>query len=232
VLYVFVLLFDFCFTTLKRDSTDSAEELFLHAIAEGRDVVLDGTCKWAPFVTQTIQMVRQAHAMATRRGPGFVGPGNERYWAQDERRATEQEPYQIWMLGSFCAVNVAVGRAMRRAVLDGRSASLFDLLRSHKMFAEHFDEYASLVDVALLYDNSRSRPLDVPPPLVLRVVNRERQILDEAAVDKFYRQRFLHTSAKSARELWNPQQEQGEQEEGAPPDERLIIMLQMMQAIE
>lgn len=41
------------------------------AVNEQKDVVFDGTMTWAPFVQQTIAMVRD-HRHNYKRGPGFV----------------------------------------------------------------------------------------------------------------------------------------------------------------
>ena len=40
------------------------------AVNQQRDIVFDGTMTWAPFVEQTIAMVRD-HANCYRRGPGY-----------------------------------------------------------------------------------------------------------------------------------------------------------------
>ena len=190
---------------VHRESTDSAERLLLTALEQGRTIVFDGTCKWAPFVLQTIAMVRRVHRTITRRGPGYRGPGDERYWEQDEEldAAKHRPAYRIWLVGAFSAVNVAVGRSVRRAILDGRSSPLPDLLRSHKSFAAHFFEYAALVDEVLLFDNTKSRPLEVSPPLVARKseLSSPLEQLDPAAVARFLQIANLDISATSVYSL-------------------------------
>ena len=55
-----------------------------HAVNQQKDIVFDGTMTWAPFVEQTISMVRD-HENCYKRGPGYVSDehGNvvERYAA-------------------------------------------------------------------------------------------------------------------------------------------------------
>ena len=52
-----------------------------HAVNQQRDIVFDGTMTWAPFVEQTIAMVRD-HANCYRRGPG--------YYTDDQGRIVER----------------------------------------------------------------------------------------------------------------------------------------------
>ena len=42
-----------------------------HAVNQQKDIVFDGTMTWAPFVEQTIAMVRD-HVNCYKRGPGYV----------------------------------------------------------------------------------------------------------------------------------------------------------------
>ena len=51
-------------------STKQAEALFVSAINRQKDVIFDGTMMWAPFVEQTIAMVRD-YRHNYRRGPGY-----------------------------------------------------------------------------------------------------------------------------------------------------------------
>ena len=115
---------------------------------------------------QTIQMLRLAHVRKTRRGPGYQNPDNEIYWIQEELREEPRQPYQIWLIASVCscscnlgkvfnnsskscATNVAVGRSIRRGILDGRWSSLSELLRSHKLFSTNFELYSKHVDLVM-----------------------------------------------------------------------------------
>ena len=62
-------------------STKQAEALFVSAINRQKDVIFDGTMMWAPFVEQTIAMVRD-YQHNYRRGPG--------YQKDDDGSVTEQ----------------------------------------------------------------------------------------------------------------------------------------------
>ena len=42
-------------------STEAANKQLIAALTSGRDVVLDGTMTWRPFVEQTIRMIRDVH---------------------------------------------------------------------------------------------------------------------------------------------------------------------------
>ncbi len=143
-------------------------------------------------------------------------------------------PYRIWLVGAFSAVNVAVGRSVRRAILDGRSSALPDLLRSHKSFAAHFLEYAALVDEVMLFDNTKSRPLDVAPPLVARkhVLEAPLEQLDPAALARFLHIANLDLNATSVYTLtgggglWDSSGLTLETH-AAPPDPALLDLLSM-----
>lgn len=59
-------------------------------------MVFDGTMTWAPFVQQTIAMVRdQRHNY--KRGPGF--------WVDDEGNGYERYNFQVSLLGA-CSSDV------------------------------------------------------------------------------------------------------------------------------
>ena len=54
--------------------------LLLSAIKERKDVVLDGTASWAPFVIQTIEMIRKIseYDLDDDEAPVYVrGPGHQ-----------------------------------------------------------------------------------------------------------------------------------------------------------
>jgi len=48
-------------TQVHQSSTDAASSLLVTALNEGRDVILDGTLSWEPYVEQTIAMARAVH---------------------------------------------------------------------------------------------------------------------------------------------------------------------------
>eukprot|EP00123_Amoebidium_parasiticum_P016497 comp23458_c0_seq1/m.39168 comp23458_c0_seq1/g.39168 ORF comp23458_c0_seq1/g.39168 comp23458_c0_seq1/m.39168 type:complete len:630 (-) comp23458_c0_seq1:353-2242(-) len=137
-------------------SVRTAEELFLSAIKYRRDIVFDGTMSWAPFVAQTVAMVRDT-ANTYRRGPGYVVQGDgsvsEQYWVP-VGPCSPGVPYRIEMVGVTVDPDVAVQRAIVRQVVTGRGVPVKAQLQSHQLFSKHFDEYVALFDKVALYDNS------------------------------------------------------------------------------
>ncbi|KAG5075637.1 hypothetical protein JHK84_056868 [Glycine max] len=71
---------------VHRSSTDAASSLLVTALNEGRDVIMDGTLSWEPFVEQTIAMARNVHKHRYRMGVGYKvaedGTITENYWEQ------------------------------------------------------------------------------------------------------------------------------------------------------
>ena len=55
------------------------------------------------------------------------------------------------MIGVTCDPGLAVARGVWRKLRTGRSVRSATLLRSHRLFSEHFERTAHLVDVATLY---------------------------------------------------------------------------------
>lgn len=138
-------------------STKQAEALFVSAINRQKDVIFDGTMMWAPFVEQTIAMVRD-HKRNYRRGPGYQTDENghvtEQYWEvepTDCETCQSHKPYRIEVIGVTCDPGLAVARGVWRKLRTGRSVRSATLLRSHRLFSEHFERTAHLVDVATLY---------------------------------------------------------------------------------
>jgi hypothetical protein len=105
-------------------STDAAASLLVTALNEGRDVILDGTLSWEPFVLQTISMVRSVHQQRYRMGVGYKvaadGTTIEKYWEpvedDGEQRAPHsraRKPYRIELVGIVCDAYLAVVRGIR-----------------------------------------------------------------------------------------------------------------------
>uniref|UniRef100_A0A2P2KMK1 Uncharacterized protein LOC105129489 isoform X2 n=1 Tax=Rhizophora mucronata TaxID=61149 RepID=A0A2P2KMK1_RHIMU len=153
---------------VHQSSTDAASSLLVTALNEGRDVIMDGTLSWEPFVAQTIAMARNVHKHRYRMGVGYKvaedGTVTENYWeqaAEDENEDQEQRnengvstarrPYRIELVGVFCDAYLAVARGMRRAIMTGRAVRVNSQLKSHKRFASKFPRYCQLVDNARLY---------------------------------------------------------------------------------
>lgn len=110
---------------MHQSSTDAASSLLVTALNEGRDVIMDGTLSWEPFVEQTIAMARNVHKHRYRMGVGYKvaqdGTITENYWEQanDEQEEEEEEaqpnrkPYRIEMVGVVCDGYLAVVRGIR-----------------------------------------------------------------------------------------------------------------------
>ncbi|KAK4795425.1 hypothetical protein SAY86_013419 [Trapa natans] len=153
---------------VHQSSADAASSLLVTALNEGRDVIMDGTLSWEPFVEQTIAMARNVHRRRYRMGPGYKaaedGTVTENYWEQQfpsegeadggkrpNGAAAYRKPYRIELVGVVCDAYLAVVRGIRRAVIAGRAVRVSSQLRSHKRFANAFPKYCSLVDEAKLY---------------------------------------------------------------------------------
>ncbi|KAK3162098.1 hypothetical protein QOZ80_1BG0085360 [Eleusine coracana subsp. coracana] len=150
-------------------STDAAASLLVTALNEGRDVIMDGTLSWEPFVLQTIAMARSVHRQRYRMGVGYKVAADgttivEKYWepveddAEEETtgssRARNNKPYRIELVGIICDAYLAVVRGIRRAIISGRAVRVNSQLKSHKRFAGAFRKYCDLVDNARLYSTN------------------------------------------------------------------------------
>ncbi|RZC81416.1 hypothetical protein C5167_043992 [Papaver somniferum] len=147
---------------VHQSSTDAASSLLVTALNEGRDVIMDGTLSWEPFVEQTIAMARNVHHRRYRMGVGYKvvedGTIMEKYWEQVKEEEQQQheennkrKPYRIEMVGVVCDAYLAVVRGIRRAILMRRAVRVKSQLKSHKRFAMAFPRYCQLVDHARLY---------------------------------------------------------------------------------
>lgn len=78
-----------------------------------------------------------------------------RYWEVDPEVAQEasqhHKPYRIEVIGVTCDAGLAVARGVWRKLRTGRSVRSATLLRSHRLFSEHYEHTAHLADVATLY---------------------------------------------------------------------------------
>lgn len=154
---------------VHQSSTDAASSLLVTALNEGRDVIMDGTLSWEPFVEQTIAMARNVHKHRYRMGVGYKvaddGTVTENYWEQIEEveEAQIRKPYRIELVGVVCDAYLAVIRGIRRAVQTGRAVRVKQQLKSHKRFANAFPRYCPLVDNARLYCTNG---ISGPPKLI------------------------------------------------------------------
>lgn len=172
---------------VHQSSTNAASSLLVTALNEGRDVIMDGTLSWVPFVEQTIAMARNVHKWRYRMGIGYKvsedGIITENYWEKvDDEDEDEDEdanggsrhieepkpdkdrkPYRIELVGVVCDAYLAVVRGIRRAIMVRRAVRVKSQLQSHKRFASAFSSYCQLVDNARLYSTST---VGGPPRLI------------------------------------------------------------------
>ena len=95
------------------------------ALNEGRDVIMDGTLSWEPFVEQTVAMARAVHRQRYRMGVGYKvaedGTITENYWEPvddddddyDNGQPNKRKPYRIELIGVVCDAYLAVVRGIR-----------------------------------------------------------------------------------------------------------------------
>ncbi|OIW06726.1 hypothetical protein TanjilG_11451 [Lupinus angustifolius] len=119
---------------VHQSSTDAASSLLVTALNEGRDVIMDGTLSWVPFVVQTITMARNVHRRRYRMGAGYKMNGDgtvtENYWQRIEDEEPEKvggkkrKPYRIELVGVVCDAYLAVIRGIRKKVQVYRSVRM------------------------------------------------------------------------------------------------------------
>ncbi|CAN6439484.1 unnamed protein product [Victoria cruziana] len=158
---------------VHQSSTHAASSLLVTALNEGRDVIMDGTLSWEPYVVQTIAMARNVHRRRYRMGVGYKAAADdsvtENYWEEvEEDEATKtcmknRRPYKIEFVGVVCDAHLAVVRGIRRAIVMGRGVRVKSQLRSHRMFASALHRYCDLVDEAKLYSTNA---IGGPPKLI------------------------------------------------------------------
>ncbi|GMN48919.1 hypothetical protein TIFTF001_018088 [Ficus carica] len=204
---------------VHQSSTDAASSLLVTALNEGRDVIMDGTLSWVPFVVQTVTMARNVHRRRYRMGAGYKvdedGTVTENYWERIEDEEPEKvggkrrKPYRIELVGVVCDAYLAVIRGIRRAIICRRAVRVNSQLKSHKRFANAFLTYCQLVDNARLYCTNA---LEGPPKLI-GWKDRDRTLLvDPDEIDCLKRVGRLNDEANSIDELYkhpNPACEAG-----------------------
>ncbi|KAJ0954317.1 putative Zeta toxin domain, P-loop containing nucleoside triphosphate hydrolase [Helianthus annuus] len=152
---------------VHQTSTDAASSVLVTALNDGRDVIMDGTLSWEPYVEQTISMARTVHKHRYRMGVGYKvsedGTVTEKYWEKLEEVDKPKKPYRIELVGVVCDPYLAITRGIRRAIAVKRAVRVNSQLKSHKRFANAFPKYCLLVDNAKLYCTNGS---GVPPTLI------------------------------------------------------------------
>ncbi|GAY55820.1 hypothetical protein CUMW_167010 [Citrus unshiu] len=203
---------------VHQSSTDAASSLLVTALNEGRDVIMDGTLSWVPFVVQTITMARNVHRHRYRMGVGYKkaedGTVIENYWDRIGEREQAQDgkmrkPYRIELVGVVCDAYLAVVRGIRRAIMCRRAVRVKSQLKSHKRFANSFLTYCQLVDSARLYSTNA---LEGPPKLIGWKERDRTLLVDPDEIDCLKIIGKLNEDAESIYELYkspNPASEAG-----------------------
>ncbi|KAM0069393.1 putative Zeta toxin domain, P-loop containing nucleoside triphosphate hydrolase [Helianthus debilis subsp. tardiflorus] len=110
---------------VHQTSTDAASSVLVTALNDGRDVIMDGTLSWEPYVEQTIAMARTIHKHRYRMGVGYKvsedGTITENYWEKVEDKVKPKKPYRIELVGVVCDPFLAVTRGIRRALAINRA---------------------------------------------------------------------------------------------------------------
>ncbi|GKB53581.1 zeta toxin domain, P-loop containing nucleoside triphosphate hydrolase [Tanacetum coccineum] len=195
---------------VHQSSTDAASSLLVTALNEGRDVIMDGTLSWVPFVLQTITMARNVHRKRYRMGPGYKrnddGSVTENYWEQLDEESepldghTKRRPYRIELRGVVCDPYLAVIRGIRRAIMCRRAVRVRSQLKSHMRFAMAFMTYCNLVDGARLY---LTNDLDGPPKLIGWKEKEKTLLVDPDEISSLELVESLNEKADSIYELYN-----------------------------
>jgi hypothetical protein len=191
-------------TDLHEKSVKAAEFLLVSAVNDGRHVIFDSTMMWAPFVDQTVQMIRASGDAVFECGPGWVGENApEVYWIKKADRGAEERSarraYTISIYGIFADPARSVPRCLVRELTSNRTMLVSVLLKSLKLFAQNFAHYCELVDEAVLFDNNVWVDLEKGelPPTAARKDARGAplEILDASAWQTFLRHRTINVNA-------------------------------------
>ncbi|KAH0916836.1 hypothetical protein HID58_031282 [Brassica napus] len=193
---------------VHQSSTDAASSLLVTALNEGRDVIMDGTLSWEPFVEQMITMARNVHKHRYRMGAGYKvnedGTTTEEYWRKEETEPNGKQqnlkPYRIELVGVVCDAYLAVARGIRRALMVKRAVRVKSQLKSHKSFANAFPKYCELVDNARLYCTNA---VGGPPRLIAWKAGNSRLLVDPEDIACLKRVSNLNPDAESIYELYS-----------------------------
>ncbi|XP_031098009.1 uncharacterized protein LOC116002117 [Ipomoea triloba] len=192
---------------VHQSSTDAASSLLVTALNEGRDVIMDGTLSWKPFVEQTIAMARDVHQHRYRMGEGYKiaedGTVIERYWEQVEEEGESpkvKRPYRVELVGVVCDAYLAVVRGIRRAIATGRAVRVKSQLKSHKRFATAFKSYSELVDNAKLYSTN---DVDGPAKLIAWKDGDNKLLVDQDEIRWLDLVKSLNDEAESIYEVYS-----------------------------
>lgn len=126
-----------------------------------------------------------------------------------ELQRLKEAGYEIKLVGVTVNPATAVKRAAERAKgKERRYVPVEALLKAHKGFAQAWEQYAALADVAVLYDNEVPKGAD-PKPLAGRAVGQDLTVLDTNAYIEFARKGGLNEHAQDEASLYGPRGETG-----------------------
>ncbi|KAD6120099.1 hypothetical protein E3N88_11370 [Mikania micrantha] len=168
---------------VHQSSTDAASSLLVTALNEGRDVIMDGTLSWVPFVVQTITMARNVHRKRYRMGAGYKinddGTVTENYWEQLDEESepldghTKRRPYRIELVGVVCDAYLAVVRGISNPNPTHESGSVWhDIVMSPSRLniQKELRQSGMAESQKEVYDNG---PVQIPPPPMVHLrINR------------------------------------------------------------
>ncbi|XP_018486281.1 calmodulin calcium-dependent NAD kinase-like isoform X2 [Raphanus sativus] len=193
---------------VHQSSTDAASSLLVTALNDGRDVIMDGTLSWEPFVEQMITMAKDVHKQRYRMGVGYKvaadGTTTEEYWRKEETEQNGKQqnlkPYRIELVGVVCDAYLAVARGIRRALMVKRAVRVKSQLKSHKSFANAFPKYCELVDNARLYCTNA---VGGPPKLIAWKAGNSNLLVDPEDIECLKRVSSLNPDAESIYDLYS-----------------------------
>mmetsp|Transcript_24561 Transcript_24561/g.27320 ORF Transcript_24561/g.27320 Transcript_24561/m.27320 type:complete len:574 (-) Transcript_24561:48-1769(-) len=179
-------------------STQAASELFLVSLHHNRDIVLDGTMMWEPFVKQTIEMVRDNKNNYCR-GPGYKKGEEEVYWKVERPAENPCLEYEIIIIGVTAPAETAVARGIVRKIVTTRGVPVYSQLESHRQFSVNFEGYVKSVDQAMLFYNGEKDPILIAHK---EGKGKELEVLDKKRYKHFISKKDINSKAKSAAELF------------------------------
>lgn len=211
---------------VHQDSLKAAEDLFLQAVNNRRDVCFDGTLSWCEYASQTVSMLKDTEYYYER-GPGYVesesGVVTEKYWVRGKKREVTVTPYRVELVGVTAEAEIAVMRGIVRKISTGRGIAIPDQLRSHALFSEHFETYVDMADSVYLFDTTlaketnesqespRGNLIAIKEGILFQAKNSENMngsvtnrfiVYNPSAYSRFLRKKHLNTTAGGTDELF------------------------------
>jgi len=105
--------------------------------------------------------------------------------------------YEVRLIGVTVDPEEAVKRAVTRGLASYRFVPGGDMLAAHKGFSGAFEDYAKLVDEALLFDNNA----DIPVHIAMSGKGGKLEILDDSLYTRFHDKEVINEQAKTIKEI-------------------------------